>query len=134
MAVWALSNCSEPGLLSSCRLLIVGASLVALATLYFAGAIDVVHGLRSSTACGIFPDRGWNLCLLHWQVDSLPLRPQGSPGASFWKRDGARSRAPGARSRLHFTYRGAVRVPHLEHVWEVCVTAQRQVRETQQLA
>ena len=134
MAVWALSNCSKPGLLSSCRLLIVGASLVAVATLYFAGAVAVVHGLRCSTACGIFPDRGWNLRLLHRQADSLPLRPQGSPGVSFWKRDGARSRAPGARSRLHVTYRGAVLPPHLEHVCEVCVTAQRRVRETQQLA
>ena len=27
----------------------------------------------------IFPDQGSNLCLLHWQVDSLPLSPQGSP-------------------------------------------------------
>ena len=27
--------------------------------------------------CGIFPDRGSNLCLLHWQVDSLPLSHQG---------------------------------------------------------
>ena len=23
-------------------------------------------------ACGILPDQGYNLCLLHWQVDSLP--------------------------------------------------------------
>ena len=28
---------------------------------------------------GIFPDQ--NLCLLHWQLDSLPLRHQGNP---FW--------------------------------------------------
>ena len=25
------------------------------------------------------PDQGWNLCLLHWQADSLPLSHQGSP-------------------------------------------------------
>ena len=27
---------------------------------------------------GIFPTRGLNLCLLHWQADSLPLSYQGS--------------------------------------------------------
>ena len=30
-------------------------------------------------ACGIFPDQGSNLCLLHWQVDSSLLSHQGSP-------------------------------------------------------
>ena len=30
------------------------------------------------TAPGIFPDQGQNLCLLHWQADSLPLSHQGS--------------------------------------------------------
>ena len=28
---------------------------------------------------GIFPTQGLNLCLLHWQADSLPLGHQGSP-------------------------------------------------------
>ena len=28
---------------------------------------------------GIFPTQGSNLCLLHWQADSLPLSHQGSP-------------------------------------------------------
>ena len=28
---------------------------------------------------GIFPTQGLNLCLLHWQADSLPLSHQGSP-------------------------------------------------------
>ena len=32
-----------------------------------------------SMACGIFPDQGLNPCLLHWQVDSLPLSLQESP-------------------------------------------------------
>ena len=27
---------------------------------------------------GIFPTQGLNLCLLHWQADSLPLSHQGS--------------------------------------------------------
>ena len=30
------------------------------------------------TGCGIFPDQGSILCLLHWQADSLPLSHQGS--------------------------------------------------------
>ena len=34
-------------------------------------------GLSCSAARGIFPDQGWNLCLLHWQADSLPLSHQG---------------------------------------------------------
>ena len=43
------------------------------------GSVVVVHGLSCSAACGIFLDQGLNLCLLHWQVDSLPLSQQGSP-------------------------------------------------------
>ena len=39
----------------------------------------MAHGLSSSIARGIFQDLGWNLPLLHWQVDSLPLSYQGSP-------------------------------------------------------
>ena len=39
----------------------------------------VVHRLSCSAACGIFSDQGSNLCLLHWQADSLPLSHQGSP-------------------------------------------------------
>ena len=35
--------------------------------------------LSCSTACGIFLDQGSNLCLLHWQADSLLLSHQGSP-------------------------------------------------------
>ena len=30
-------------------------------------------------ACGIFLDRGLSPCLLHWQMDSLPVSHQGSP-------------------------------------------------------
>ena len=36
-------------------------------------------GLSCSVACGTFLDQGLNLCLLHWQPDSLPLSHQGSP-------------------------------------------------------
>ena len=44
-----------------------------------AGSVVVAHGPSRSTACGIFPDQGSNLCPLHWQADSQPLRHQGSP-------------------------------------------------------
>ena len=37
------------------------------------------HGLSRSMAFGILPDQGSNPCILHWQVDSLPLSHQGSP-------------------------------------------------------
>ena len=45
-----------------------------------AGSVVVAHGPSCSAACGIFPDQGSNLCPLHWQADSQPLRHQGSPG------------------------------------------------------
>ena len=44
-----------------------------------AGSVVVAHGPSCSVACGIFPDQGLNLCSLHWQADSQPLRHQGSP-------------------------------------------------------
>ena len=44
-----------------------------------AGSVLVAHGLSCSVACEIFPDQGMNLCPLHWQADSQPLRHQGSP-------------------------------------------------------
>ena len=50
--------------------------------------------LCCSKACGIFPHQRLNPCLLHWQVDSLPLshqKPQnifiylfGCPGSQLW--------------------------------------------------
>ena len=33
-------------------------------------SVMMAHGLRCSRASGIFPDQGWNPCLLHWQWDS----------------------------------------------------------------
>ena len=44
-----------------------------------AGSVVVAHGPSCSAACGILPDQGSNPCPLHWQADSQPLRPQGSP-------------------------------------------------------
>ena len=48
-----------------------------------AGSAIVAHGPSCSAACGIFPDQGSNLCPLHWQADSQPLRHQGSPKFIF---------------------------------------------------
>ena len=65
-------------------LLTAVASLVAEHGLQGTGASGVralvgVHRLSCSKACGILPVKGSNPCLLHWQVDSLPLSYQGSP-------------------------------------------------------
>ena len=49
-----------------------------------AGLAIVAHGPSCSTACGILPDQGSNLCPLHWQADSQPLRHQGSPLVFFY--------------------------------------------------
>ena len=38
---------------------------VAAPTLQSMGSAAVAHGLSCSVACGIFPDQGSNLCLLH---------------------------------------------------------------------
>ena len=47
------------------------ASLVAEHVFWGARSSLVVFlGVSCPTACGILPDQGLNLCLLHWQVDS----------------------------------------------------------------
>ena len=48
-----------------------------------AGSVVVAHRPSCSVACGIFLDQGSNLCPLHWQADSQPLRHQGSPSKLF---------------------------------------------------
>ena len=72
---------SHCGGLSCCGAWALGtwASVVAAHGLYNAGSVVVAHGPSRSTACGILPDQGSNLCPLHWQADSQPLRHQGSP-------------------------------------------------------
>ena len=52
-------------------------SVVSAFRLWSAGSVVVVRGLRCPAARGTLPDQGLNLCLLHWQVDSLPLSHQG---------------------------------------------------------
>ena len=79
--VWAFSSCGEQGLLcygaltSHC-----GGFFCCRAWALDAQASGVaVHRFSCPTACGIFLDQGLNLCLLHWQADSLPLSHQISP-------------------------------------------------------
>ena len=84
------SSCSEWGLLFMAmhgRLLtFCGFSCCKAQALEAQASVAAVRGLSScdtrgccSTACGIFPDQGSNLCPLHWQAHSYPLCPQGSP-------------------------------------------------------
>ena len=44
----------------------------------------VAHRLSCSAAYGILPDQGLNPCLLHWQVDSLPLSHERSLVLERW--------------------------------------------------
>ena len=50
-----------------------------------AGSVAVAHGPSCSAACGILPDQGSNPCPLLWQVDSQPVRHQGSPHMYIFK-------------------------------------------------
>ena len=70
---WAFSSCSEQGLLSSCGARTAacgGFSCGRAQALDTWASVDVAHGLSCSMACGIFPDKGLNLSLLYWQVNS----------------------------------------------------------------
>ena len=58
--------------------------LAAVAPGLWSASSVVVHRPSCSAACGILADQGLNLCLLHWQADSLPLSHQGSPSGTFW--------------------------------------------------
>ena len=87
--VRTFSSCSKQGLLSRSvrRLLIAVVSLVEhglsapkLQQFQSMGSVTVEHRLRCPRSMWIFPDQGFNSCPLYWQVDSLPLSHQGSPG------------------------------------------------------
>ena len=73
-----LSTCGELGLLRSCR---VQASPRGCSSYCGAQALSVQASVVA--ACGISPDQGSNLCLWHWQANSLPLSHQGSPEGHF---------------------------------------------------
>ena len=73
---------SPCGGFSCCRAQAVG-TLASVAVVHGLGHCSswalVAHRLSCFSACGIFPDKGLNLCTLHWQADSKPLDHQGSP-------------------------------------------------------
>ena len=76
------SSWGEQRLLSGCGAWISHCSGVSCCWAWALGCMDsvvVAHRLSCSAACGILLDQGSNLCLLHWQADSLPLSHQGSP-------------------------------------------------------
>ena len=80
------SSCSRGGLLSSCGAPHCGGFSGGAQALGCAGSGAVSQRPHCSVTCGILPDQGSNLCLLHWQADSLPLSHQGNPSLqSFTK-------------------------------------------------
>ena len=66
-------------------LLTTVASFVAEHRLWSPGSVVAAHRLRSSMACGIFPDQGSNPCPLHWQGDSYPPDHWRSPLPSSYE-------------------------------------------------
>ena len=70
------SSCGEEGLLFSWS---VGFSLRWIRLFQSTGSVAEEDGISRPTACRIFLDQELKPCLLHWQADSLPLNPQGSP-------------------------------------------------------
>ena len=52
------------------------------------GSVVAAHGRSCSADRGIFLDQAWNLCLLCWQADSLPLSNEGKPGTQAFFRWG----------------------------------------------
>ena len=58
---------------------------IADAILERTGSGIVVHRLGCSGACGIILYQGLNPCILHWQVESLPLTYQGRLIKGFFK-------------------------------------------------
>ena len=80
LAVLGLCCCLGFALVAESKVLIAVASLVSAPGLQGAGSVVVVCRLSCSEACELFLDQGSNLCLWHWQADSLPLSHRGSPG------------------------------------------------------
>ena len=78
---WRIPWMEKPGKLQSMGSYRVGHDWSDLTVAAAAWAsVVVAHGLSCSAACGIFPDQGSNLCLLHCQAESYPLHHQASPG------------------------------------------------------
>ena len=80
------SSCGEQRLLSSYPVQAShwsGFSCCGVQALRCVCSVVVVSGLSCSVACGIVPDHGSNLYLLHLQVGSSPLSRQGSQEMTF---------------------------------------------------
>lgn len=77
------SSCREWGLFSSCGAWVSHCS--GFSCWRSTGSVVAGHGLSCSTAHGVFPDQGSNLCLLHWQANSLPLSHQEKPQSKLLK-------------------------------------------------
>ena len=75
------SRASHSGGFSRCRARLqdTWSPIAAVPGLQSTGSAVVAHRINCSAACGIFPDRGSNPCLLHRQADSLQPNHQGSP-------------------------------------------------------
>ena len=77
----------------------------------------MVCGLSCSEVCGIFPDEGSNLCLLHWQMDYLLLSRQENTRLCFChtcavflgKQGGDMIWTEAWKSRYHFFFVGIER-------------------------
>ena len=73
VADFELSLVAETGLLSSCDARAshcCGFSHCGTQALGAQASVVEAHGLSCPTACGILPDQGSNLCLLHWKAAS----------------------------------------------------------------
>ena len=85
---WIFIAARAFSLVAVLRLLIAVTSRCRAWTLGMQNSVVVVHGLSCSAACGVFPNQGLSPCLLHWQVNSLPLSHQRNPSTSlitvFW--------------------------------------------------
>ena len=78
---------------SKCGLKGTRASAVTARGLSSWGPLALEHRLRSGVQAsgpstdGTLLGQGWNPCLPHWQVDSLPLNHQGSPNLALANRN-----------------------------------------------
>ena len=74
-----LSCCEAQALGAWVSVVVAVGSLVAASRLHSTDSIFWAHRFSCSATHGIFLDHGSFPCLLHWQVDSLPLDHQRSP-------------------------------------------------------
>ena len=93
--LWLWSRASRRGSFSCCGTQALGTRASVVATCRLSsfglwalelGSAVVAHSLSCSAACVIFLDQGSNLCSLHWQTNSYPLYPRGSPILVFLKK------------------------------------------------